>query len=147
MVSGGFDPIHKGHVDYILHASKMCDVLIVVVNGDSFLKRKKGYAFMSLEERCYICRNIKGVDYVYGFESNSDTVDEAIKDIHPDIFFKGGDRTGPENIPEWAICQMLSIDLVIGVGGGKTQSSSDLVLKQRTHVVTGDEGEHGQRCA
>lgn len=131
VVSGGFDPLHKGHVEYIIDASKRCNHLVVIVNGDSFLKRKKGYSFMTADERAYIIDNIKGVDTVIIYDSESDTVDKPIEMIKPKYFFKGGDRTSKDNIPEWDTCEKTGTIVVTGVGGDKVQSSSELVKKVR----------------
>lgn len=125
MVSGGFDPIHIGHVRMILEASEHGDV-VVVANSDDWLMRKKGYVFMSWEERAEIIRSIKGVIRVERVDDSDNSVCEAIERCRPDAFANGGDRKG-NNTPEVALCESLGIDLVWNVGGGKIQSSSDLV--------------------
>ena len=130
-ISGGFDPLHVGHVRYIQEAMMLGTHLIAIVNGDSFLERKKKFKFMPLAERMEIVDAIKGVDYTIGYESDDQTVIGALLKIRPNIFAKGGDRTGPENIPEWDICQKIGCKIVTGVGGGKIQSSSDLVNNVR----------------
>ncbi len=129
MISGGFDPVHKGHVDYILAAASLTPCLVAVVNGDSFLMRKKGYKFMDSEERAYIVDNIRGVDYTVIFNSEFDTVDEIIEYLQPTSFIKGGDRNAKENIPEWDTCEKVGCEIITGAGGDKAQSSSDLVKK------------------
>ena len=133
MISGGFDPVHKGHVDYILAAAELTPCLVAVVNGDSFLLRKKGYKFMDSYERAYIVDNIKGVDYTVIFNSDQDTVDEVIEFLHPTSFIKGGDRNAKENIPEWNTCEKVDCKIITGAGGDKAQSSSDLVKKIKEH--------------
>ena len=125
MVSGGFDPIHIGHVRMILEASKQGDV-IVVANSDEWLMRKKGYIFMPWEERAEIIESIRGVLRVKPVDDSDNTVCEAIARIRPDVFANGGDRKG-NNTPEVALCEELGIGLAWNVGGGKIQSSSDLV--------------------
>ena len=127
MISGGFDPIHVGHIQYIQEASVNCNILVAVVNGDSFLERKKGYSFMTAQERAYIIDNVKGVDYTVIYESDQDTVNEMIEIIKPDYFFKGGDRNSPENIPEWDTCIKNHCIVFTNIGGEKIQSSSNLV--------------------
>lgn len=129
MISGGFDPVHKGHVQYILAAAKLTPCLVAVVNGDSFLMRKKGYKFMDSDERAFIVDNIKGVDYTVIFNSEHDTVDEIIEFLEPTCFIKGGDRNAKENIPEWDTCEKVGCEIITGAGGDKAQSSSDLVKK------------------
>ena len=129
MISGGFDPVHIGHVKYILAAAKLTPCLVAVVNGDSFLMRKKGYKFMDSDERAFIVDNIKGVDYTVIFDSVNDTVDEIIEELRPTSFIKGGDRNAKENIPEWDTCEKIGCTIVTGAGGEKAQSSSELVKK------------------
>jgi D-beta-D-heptose 7-phosphate kinase/D-beta-D-heptose 1-phosphate adenosyltransferase len=133
MISGGFDPLHKGHVDYILAAAELTPCLVAVVNGDSFLMRKKGYKFMDSEERAYIVDNIKGVDYTVIFNSEQDTVDEMIEFLRPTSFIKGGDRNAKENIPEWDTCGQVGCKIITGAGGNKAQSSSELVKQIKEH--------------
>lgn len=129
MISGGFDPIHIGHVKYILAAAELTPCLVAVVNGDSFLMRKKGYIFMDSDERAFIVDNIKGVDYTVIFNSEQDTVDEIIELLRPTSFIKGGDRNARENIPEWDTCEKVGCLIITGAGGDKAQSSSELVKK------------------
>ena len=130
MVSGGFDPIHKGHVRMIQEAAKKGEV-IVIVNSDEWLMRKKGFVFMPFEERVEIIKSIKGVrdTSVVGINDSDNTVCEALRKYRPDYFANGGDRTNI-NTPEIALCEELGIEMLWGVGGGKVQSSSALA-KQR----------------
>lgn len=124
MVSGGFDPIHKGHVRMIREASKYGDVL-VVVNSDAWLERKKGFAFMSFEERQEIISSMKGVFLVVEADDADNTVCESLRKYKPDFFANGGDRTS-NNTPEMQVCEELGIKMLWGVGGEKVQSSSEL---------------------
>ena len=130
MVSGGFDPIHSGHVKMILDAAKIGSV-IVVANSDDWLKRKKGYSFMNWEERKEILQSIQGVKEVVSVDDSDDTVCEAINRVMPDIFANGGDRTS-KNTPERSLCEKLKIEVLWGVGGDKIQSSSDLVSNAKS---------------
>ena len=124
--SGGYDPIHPGHASSLIESKKLGDTLVVIVNGEGFLRDKKGKAFQDLETRCFVVSCIKGVDYVIGFESETDmTVIEPIKVIKPHIFTKGGDRTDFSNVPEVQVCQELGAKFVAGVGLPKNWSSSD----------------------
>ncbi len=126
--SGGFDPIHPGHVSCIHQSKKYGDVVVVIVNGDNFLKNKKGKPFMDLKTRCHIVSYIKGVDYVIPFEIENDhTVCVALEKIKPHIFTKGGDRIDEKSIPEWKICEAHGIEIVSGVGHKKDWSSSDFL--------------------
>jgi D-beta-D-heptose 7-phosphate kinase/D-beta-D-heptose 1-phosphate adenosyltransferase len=126
-VSGGFDPIHKGHVRMIREASKFGDV-VVILNSDDWLVRKKGYNFMNFEERSYIAGSIKGATLTTGVDDTDGTVCEALKRIKPDVFANGGDRY-ETNTPEMDICKELGIEMMWNVGGEKEQSSSSLVNK------------------
>lgn len=130
--SGGFDPLHVGHLRCILEAKKLGGSLIVIVNGDGFLLRKKRYKFMPVEDRMEIIDGIKGVDYVVDWDDGvTQFVTGAIGLIKPNIFAKGGDRAEPKDIPEWDICQQVGCQVVFGVGGGKIRSSSELVEQAR----------------
>lgn len=124
-VSGGMDPIHVGHVRMILEASKFGDV-VVILNSDQWLLRKKGFSFMPWEERAEILRAIRGVVDVVRVNDEDGTVCEALRRIKPDYFANGGDRKN-ENTPEVSLCLELDIKMLWCIGGGKIQSSSDLV--------------------
>ena len=151
MTSGGFDPLHIGHVRCIkatvaraqnkdIHPWQMKGIVVVVVNADSFLQRKKGYAFMPLDERMEIIDAIDGVDYVVSWETDGDqTVCGAIEILKPTYFTKGGDRFDASTIPEWDICQKINCEIITGVGaGGKVQSSSELVERAMQYETAGD---------
>ncbi|MDB5259118.1 MAG: hypothetical protein JWO73_326 [Candidatus Taylorbacteria bacterium] len=126
--SGGFDPIHPGHISCIHESKRYGDTIVVIVNGDSFLKAKKGKPFMDIKTRCQIVSYLKGVDYVIPFEIEGDqTVCEALKRIRPHVFTKGGDRIDESTIPEWKVCQDHGIEIVSGVGLSKLWSSSDFL--------------------
>ncbi len=126
MVSGGFDPVHIGHIRMILEASKHGNV-IVVANSDEWLFRKKGFVFMEFEQRAEILASIKGVIKVSGVDDSDGTVCEAITRLKPDYFANGGDRK-KHNTPEQAVCDDLGVEMLWGVGGeDKANSSSDLV--------------------
>lgn len=125
VVSGGFDPIHPGHISYIQEAKKLGDTLVVLINGDAFLRAKKGKPFQDLASRSRIVSSIEGVDLVVPFEiENDQTVSVALERLRPDIFAKGGDRCDASTIPEWDTCRNLDIEIVTGVGADKEWSSS-----------------------
>ena len=126
-MSGGFDPIHVGHIRMIQDAAKYGDV-IAVANSDDWLMRKKGYVFMPFKERCEVLESIKGVIRTESVDDTDNTVCEALSRIQPDMFGNGGDRM-VGNTPEQIRCKELGIDMVFGLGGKKVQSSSDLVEK------------------
>ena len=130
-VSGGFDPLHVGHVRMIQAAAQMGDV-IVIANSDDWLMRKKGYVFMPYEERQEVLYSIKGVIDVFEADDEDGTVCKTLEKIKPDIFANGGDRK-EGNVPEYELCNKLNIEMAFGVGGNdKPQSSSWLVDKLRS---------------
>lgn len=129
--SGGFDPLHVGHLRCVLEAKELGKTLIVIVNGDGFLMRKKRYQFMPCADRMEILDGIRGVDYVVDWDDGSQFVSGAIALIKPDYFAKGGDRAEPKDIPEWETCQDAGCQVVFNVGGGKIRSSSELVEQAR----------------
>ena len=130
MVSGGFDPPHVGHIRMFQDAADWGDV-VVAINSDEWLMRKKGYVFMPWEERAEIIRELQSVDQVVSFNDNDDTASQAIKVHRPDAFANGGDRK-KKNTPEMDLCDKLGIQMLWGIGGkDKPQSSSWLVDKLR----------------
>ena len=133
--SGGFDPLHVGHLRCIQQTARMCrglagrtkpGIFAVIVNGDGFLYRKKGYAFMPHNERMEIVAGLEGVDYVVGWDDGTQTVTGAIDVIRPDCFTKGGDRDSAKNVPEFDLCKTVGCKVMFNVGGGKIRSSSEL---------------------
>ena len=127
-VSGGFDPVHIGHIRMIKDAARYGDVM-VIINSDDWLQRKKGYVFMPYEERVDILGNIKGVVMVTSVDDTDGTVCSALRRHKPDAFANGGDRK-TENTPEMDVCEELGIQMMSAVGGNnKPQSSSWLVNK------------------
>ena len=134
MVSGGFDPIHVGHVRMIREAAQHGSV-IVVANSDDWLYRKKGYNFMGFIERKEILMAIKGVVDVIPVDDKDGTVCEALRRIKPTYFANGGDRTST-NTPEKRVCEELGIQMLWNIGGQKIQSSSELV--EGANSIPGD---------
>lgn len=135
-MSGGFDPVHFGHIKYFKSARQLAGkggMVICILNSDNFLIQKKGFAFMPYNERKEILQAMKYIDKVVKCIDKDDTVIKTLASIKPDIFAKGGDRT-LGNIPEREICEELGIDMRFGVGGGKLQSSSWLLNKLRKHL-------------
>jgi len=124
-VSGGFDPAHIGHLRMMIESANYGN-LIAIVNSDEWLMRKKGYIFMPFEERCEILRGFRCVYDTTFVDDSDESVCEALRRLKPDYFANGGDRKNT-NTPEMAVCKELDIELLWNVGGGKIQSSSDLV--------------------
>jgi cytidyltransferase-like protein len=123
--SGGFDPIHPGHISSLQESARFGEVVIAIVNGDAFLRAKKGRPFQDLQTRCLIVSAIRGVDYVVPFEIEGDlTVCEALRQLRPAVFTKGGDRVDAQSIAEWDVCAELGIEVITGVGADKQWSSS-----------------------
>lgn len=132
--SGGYDPVHPGHLSCIHESKKYGDTIVVIVNGDSFLTKKKGKPFMDLKTRVEIMSYITNVDYVIPFEiENDQTVIQALKKIRPHIFTKGGDRIDETSIPEWNVCVEHNIKIISGVGHDKLWSSSDSLKEWVEH--------------
>ena len=135
-VSGGFDPVHVGHVRMFKRAKALGDYLVVILNNDNWLRHKKGAAFMPEAERKEIIESLGCVDEVmltFHPETVTDrSVCAELRALKPDIFANGGDRRNTEDIPEAAVCEELGIEMVFNVGGDKVQSSSWLIDKANT---------------
>jgi|TARA_B100001287_G_C22539767_1_gene461558 D-beta-D-heptose 7-phosphate kinase/D-beta-D-heptose 1-phosphate adenosyltransferase len=130
VVSGGFDPVHIGHLRMFQKARELGDHLNVVINSDEFLEEKKGYSFMNFEERKEIILGFSCVDEVTKCIDQDNTVCKTLEMLSKknaiDIFANGGDRKNIEDIPEYKVCEDNNVELVFGIGGGKIQSSSEL---------------------
>ena len=143
VVSGGFDPIHSGHIDYISEAKENADYLIVALNSDHWLSKKKGRPFMEFSERKQILESIKYVDEVIDFDDTDGSCINALEKIKAtyldaSIFFcNGGDRS-EENIPEKNV---EGIKFIFGVGGTNKKNSSSWILKNWQYDSKGDRDE------
>jgi len=139
LVTGGFDPLHSGHLQYFKTAKSMGDVLVVGVNSDEWLTRKKGQPFMPLDERLPLIQSLKMVDYTIVFDDTDGSAKAAIKlalDTWPNdeiIFANGGDR-GKDNIPEMDFEKDLRysgrLSFAFGVGGENKMNSSSWILQE-----------------
>jgi cytidyltransferase-like protein len=133
LITGGFDPLHSGHIAYFKAAKELGSILFVGVNSDEWLTRKKGRPFMSFEERCAIIKELTVVDRVIGFNDSDDTANHAIFQLQSTtgsgtkiIFANGGDRT-KSNIPEM---QYTNVEFAFGVGGESKANSSSWILDE-----------------
>jgi D-beta-D-heptose 7-phosphate kinase/D-beta-D-heptose 1-phosphate adenosyltransferase len=140
MVSGGFDPVHVGHLDMLKEAKDLGDELVVLLNNDNWLRLKKGFAFMNESDRKEILESFKFVDRVLITFHEPDTKDISVcrelELFKPHIFANGGDRK-EDNIPEYEVCKRLGIEMVFNIGKkGKIRSSSDLVKKAKKDKIT-----------
>ena len=145
VISGGFDPIHVGHLRMFKEARALGDKLIVLINNDNWLTTKKGFAFMPQEERGEIISAFPFVDEVvftsHDINDPDRSVSRELASIRPHIFANGGDRKNMTDIPEAKICEELGIEMVFNVGhGGKVQSSSWLTDRLR-HIWDGPKNE------
>ena len=134
ILSGGFDPIHIGHIKMFKAAKKMGNIVIVGVNSDLWLSRKKGKPFMLETERIEILKSIKYIDSILSFDDSDNTACDLIQKViqiyqndNVEIFFgNGGDRTS-KTTPEIEFCNKNNIKMIWDIGGGKIQSSSNLI--------------------
>ena len=142
VVSGGWDPIHIGHARLFREAKKLGDKLVVILNNDNWLIKKKGYFFMPQHERKELLEHFASVDKVILTSHTKNTSDMSVcvelKKIKPDIFANGGDRK-LDNIPEANVCRQIGCRMVFNVvQGGKVQSSSWLLTKHAERVAGAD---------
>ena len=140
IVTGGFDPLHSGHIAYFKAAKKLGDKLVVGLNTDEWLERKKGKPFMPYQERVEIVKELAVVDEVIKFDDSDNTASDAIRQTmskweHQDyIFANGGDRT-EENIPEMEVFHP-RLTFKFGVGGEDKKNSSSWILEDYKHPKT-----------
>jgi D-beta-D-heptose 7-phosphate kinase/D-beta-D-heptose 1-phosphate adenosyltransferase len=134
IVTGGFDPLHSGHISYLNHADHLGDYLIVGLNSDTWLTRKKGRPFMPWQERMTVLDNMHMVDEIIKYNDDDNSSIDAIRQVrnkYPDahiIFANGGDRT-QENIPEMAFKDD-NLEFVFSVGGDNKANSSSWILQE-----------------
>lgn len=134
LVTGGFDPIHSGHIAYFKAAKTLGEYLIVGLNSDEWLERKKGRAFMPWNERLCVINNLSMVDEVYTFDDSDGSAKHFIQQVrahYPNvkiIFANGGDRTA-KNIPEMDV-EDTNIEFIFGVGGEDKKNSSSWILQE-----------------
>ena len=133
ILSGGFDPVHKGHIRMFREAANLGANVIIGLNSDEWLSRKKGKPFMKWEERAEILESCKFINQVIAFNDSDDTASEAILYVHNmfehrnedyNIYFANGGDRKKGNVPELDVCKDLNVVMLWGIGGGKIQSSS-----------------------
>jgi D-beta-D-heptose 7-phosphate kinase/D-beta-D-heptose 1-phosphate adenosyltransferase len=139
LVTGGFDPLHSGHLAYFKAAKALGDTLVVGINSDSWLKRKKGRSFYTWDERFQLIKNLEMVDYVIEFNDDENNSINAIKQATQTfpsakiVFANGGDRTA-ENIPEMGLLDDIrykeNLEFVFSVGGDNKMNSSSWILEE-----------------
>lgn len=139
VVSGGFDPLHVGHLRMFKEAKQLGDELIVIINNDNWIHSKKGFAFMPEDERAELIAELPFVNRVVltrHVENDTDrSVCKLLEEIKPDIFVNGGDQFA-DTIPEVEVCKRLGIHMVFSVGGEKVRSSSELVQQAHDKMIT-----------
>lgn len=135
-LSGGFDPVHVGHIYHLKEAKSLGDRLVVILHSDQWLINKKGFVFMPYNERKAILESIRYVDEVVPTVDDDPSVYTSLEHYKPDVFANGGDRV-EGNVPqsELDVCSKLSIKVVYGVGGKKIQSSSELAKRLREKML------------
>ena len=134
IVSGGFDPVHKGHIRMFREAANLGHQVIIGLNSDEWLSRKKGKPFMKWEERAEILESCKFVTQVLSMDDTDDTASDIIKQVanlyknqDMNIYFANGGDRKKGNVPELDVCKDLNVVMLWGIGGGKIQSSSWLI--------------------
>jgi len=144
LATGGFDPIHSGHLQYLQHAKNLGDRLYVGINSDDWLIRKKGQAFLNFSERATIVSNLRMVDAIVDFDDADNSANDAIRQVcehHPNdqiYFVNGGDRNH-NNIPEMSLLndsKFSNLKFLFGIGGNNKQNSSSTILEQWRYPKT-----------
>jgi cytidyltransferase-like protein len=142
IVSGGFDPIHPGHIMMMEECKKFSDYLIVGVNSDVWLKRKKGNFFMDIKHRLYVVSRLRVVDETMEFNDDDESASDLLKKVFNKyeneriIFANGGDRSDPSKVRELKVAEELGIELKFGIGGNhKESSSSDLLGRWKKYIL------------
>ena len=144
IISGYFNPIHTGHLDYIEAAKQKCGVLYVIVNSDAQVNVKGSVAFMNEGDRVRIVKALQAVNYAFVSVDEDASVVKSIEQIYKCnqddpfidsfVFMNGGDRVAG-NTPEEEYCREIGIETLYNIGGGKTQSSSTLIKRSNIRGV------------
>ena len=143
LVSGGFDPLHSGHIEYFKAAKELGDYLVVGLNSDEWLTRKKGRPFMPFEERAAIIKELACVDEVIGFNDSDDSACSAIMQVLQTkgsswkvVFANGGDRTNTTTPEYTTYSNRADVEFAFGVGGEDKKNSSSWILKEWSQPTT-----------
>ena len=138
ILSGGFDPVHKGHMRMFREAANLGHQVIVGLNSDEWLSRKKGKPFMKWEERAEILESCKFINQVLPLDDTDDTAKDIIVKVSKlynnedfNIYFANGGDRGKGNVPELSVCKDFNVTMLWGIGGGKIQSSSWLIENKK----------------
>ena len=138
ILSGGFDPVHKGHMRMFREAANLGHQVIVGLNSDEWLTRKKGKPFMKWEERAEILESCKFINQVLPMDDTDDTAKDIIVKVSKlynnedfNIYFANGGDRGKGNVPELSVCKDFNVTMLWGIGGGKIQSSSWLIENKK----------------
>ncbi len=144
VISGYFNPLHVGHIDYISSAKSLGDILVVIVNSDDQVKIKGSVPFMNQNDRFRIISNLKDVDYTYSATDEDGSVSSSLLSVYylfkdsegfgGMIFANGGDRKKGV-VAEEEVCNRLGTEMAYNVGGSKTQSSSNLIKKAQKNGI------------
>ena len=141
IVSGGFDPVHKGHIRMFREAANLGHQVIIGLNSDEWLTRKKGKPFMKWNERAEILESCKFVTQVLSMDDSDDTASDIIRQVanlyknqNMNIYFANGGDRKKGNVPELDVCKDLNVVMLWGIGGGKIQSSSWLINGEKNNV-------------
>ena len=129
VASGYFNPLHKGHVEYLQKSRQLGDKLIVIVNNDKQVMMKKGSILLTEDDRLLLVRELACVDFAIIATDEDRTVCKTLEILRPHIFTNGGDQDNT-TIPEATICEKLKIKMVDGLGD-KIESSSDIVRRAK----------------
>jgi cytidyltransferase-like protein len=133
-VSGYFDPLHSGHIEYLQKAKELGDILIVIVNNDRQARLKKGFCVLPVRERVRIIRELACVDIAIESVDEDQSVCQTLAILHPHIFANGGDQFNKE-IPEAEVCRTMGIKMVDGLGE-KIQSSRWLIKDFKENLAS-----------
>ena len=142
LISGGFDPLHSGHIALLQAAKDLTGFLVVAINSDEWLERKKGRSFMPVDERRLVITNLRQVNNVVEFDDSDDTAIDAIRRcraLYPEskiLFCNGGDRKKGNTPEQMGMISWDNVEFVFGVGGNEKMNSSSWILEHYKYPKT-----------